>query len=213
MAAKRNYLRLAFFAVALAFHLVLLFFITLTIQTVSTEGEEKASVMKLTDIEEAPPPRPSPPPPPPPPLPEQRVVEALAETMIAVESDPDLVSDAAPALPAPPAAPGETEAGVEYLPMHRVSKPPSFDDRTIRSRLSYPPIALRSNIEGLVYLELFVDRDGMVQRVTILREDPPGRGFGDAAVRAFEGLRGVPAEANGVPVAIRYRYPLRFTIR
>jgi protein TonB len=211
VAAKRNYLRLGFFAAALAFHLVLLFFITLTVQTTGTEGEEKASVMKLTDIEEAPPPQPSPPPPPP--LPEQRVVEALAETIIAVESDQDLVSDAAPAAPAAPAATGGTEDGIEYLPMHRVSRPPSFDDRTIRSRLNYPPIALRSNIEGLVYLELFVDRDGTVRRVTILREDPPGRGFGDAARKAFEGLSGVPAKANGVPVAIRYRYPLRFTIR
>jgi protein TonB len=196
MAAKRNYLRLVFFVAVLAFHLILLFCIAFTVQTVNTEDEGKAAVMKLSDIEEAPPP----------PLPEQRVVQALAETMIAVESNPDLVSDE-------PVAPKGTETDIEYLPMHRVSKPPFFDDREIRSRLNYPSIALRSNIEGLVYLEIFVDRDGTVRKVTILKEDPSGRGFGDAAVKAFEGLSGVPAEANGNPVAIRYRYPLRFTIR
>jgi protein TonB len=105
------------------------------------------------------------------------------------------------------------EAGDEYLPLDWVSKPPLFSDEAIRRRLRYPPLALRANIEGLVYLELFVDRSGAVKMISILNEDPPGRGFGEAALRAFEGLRGVPAELNGSPVAVRYRYPLRFTIR
>ncbi|MDR0390096.1 MAG: energy transducer TonB [Spirochaetaceae bacterium] len=200
MAVKQKYLRLAFFAAALVFHLGLLFFIAFTVETAGQGGEERANVMKLTDIEEAPPP-------PPPPNPEQRIVEALAETMIAVETNPDIVSTEAPvAVP-------ERGPEIEYLPMHLVSKPPSINEREIRSKLVYPPIALRSNIEGLVHLELFVDRDGVVRRITVLREDPPGRGFGDAAIRALEGLKGVPAEANGTPVAARFRYLLRFTIR
>jgi protein TonB len=77
----------------------------------------------------------------------------------------------------------------------------------------YPPIALRSGIEGRVILELFIDRTGQVQRITILQETPPGRGFGEAAVRAFEGQRCSPAEANGLPVSVRYRYPVSFRIR
>jgi protein TonB len=78
----------------------------------------------------------------------------------------------------------------------------------------YPSIALRSGIEGQVYLDLFVDRVGVIRQREILRETPPGRGFGEAAINAFKGIRATePAMANGQIVAVRYRYPVRFTIK
>jgi protein TonB len=97
--------------------------------------------------------------------------------------------------------------------MHRISVTPSFSEEEIRRRLIYPPIAQRSGLEGMVYLELFIDPQGNVLRIIILKEEPQGRGFGEAAVRAFQGLHGTPAEANGTPVAVRYRYPVRFRLR
>jgi protein TonB len=97
--------------------------------------------------------------------------------------------------------------------MHRISTPPVFSERDILRALVYPPIPLRSGLEGIVYLDLFIDREGLVRRITILREDPPDRGFGEAAVKAFEGMRCKPAEANGQAVGVRYRYPVRFRIR
>jgi hypothetical protein len=47
----------------------------------------------------------------------------------------------------------------------------------------------------------------------VLKEDPPGRGFAEAAVRAFQGLRCTPAQANGGNVSVRYRYPVSFKLR
>jgi protein TonB len=79
--------------------------------------------------------------------------------------------------------------------------------------LVYPPIALRSGIEGRVILELFVDRTGAVQKIVILQENPLDRGFGEAAVRAFTDRKGVPAYANGEPVSARYRYPVTFKLK
>jgi protein TonB len=64
-----------------------------------------------------------------------------------------------------------------------------------------------------VILELFIDRTGRVQQVLILQETPPDRGFGEAAVKAFTGIRCAPAQANGEPVSCRYRYPVRFVLR
>jgi protein TonB len=196
---------------------LLLFFFAVTVDTVTLAREPPVSVMKLTDFEEE---VPLPPPPPPPPVPAppvpENAVESIAETMIETEEVPEdqvvvdpgtlIVSQAAPVQ----AAGSEEE---NYLPMHRISVPPVFSEREIIAALVYPPIALRSGIEGTVYLELFVDRRGEVKQITILRENPPGRGFGEAAVAAFRGLTGKPAEANGVPVAVRYRYPVRFTIK
>jgi protein TonB len=105
------------------------------------------------------------------------------------------------------------EEQIEYLPMSRISVLPVLPEDQIRRATVYPPIALRSGIEGMVFLELFVDRQGEIRQISILRESPEGRGFGEAAVKAFTGIRGIPAQSNGENVAVRYRYPVRFTIR
>ncbi|MDR0410110.1 MAG: TonB family protein [Spirochaetaceae bacterium] len=203
------------FAFVAALHVFLLFFIVFKIEVNAGTVEAPATVMKLADIEEEPaPPTPEePPPPPPPPVVqkappvEMEIIEAVAETVIETEEAPVELAAISP----PAAAPARyTE---EYLPQNKVSVLPKLDERDIRSRLVYPPIALRSGLEGIVYIELYIDREGNVRRVVILKENPPGKGFGEAAIKAFEGLRGEPARANGDAVPVRYRYPVRFQIK
>jgi protein TonB len=186
-------LRPAVFAAALILHLLVLFFIVFDVNRLAQEEFENARIMKLTDIDELPPP----------PDPEIPQVEEIAEVM--VETDIPPIQNVVAA--------GSLLTQDNYLPMHQLSVPPKFDDNAIIQDLVYPPIALRSGIEGRVILELFVDRTGVVQRVTILREDPEGRGFGESAVRAFTGRRGNPAIANGEAVSARYRYPVVFRIK
>ena len=180
-------------SIAILVHILLLFFTVFTIKTVASAAVERSEVMKITDIEEE---LPKPPP--------SFVSSAEAVAEVIVESD-DIVS-------------GETYSGaisdvIDYFPMHLVSELPKFSEDELKRRVIYPPIAQRSEIEGTVYLEVFVDREGIVRSVTILKENPPGRGFGEAAQKAFLGLRGSPAMANGMEVAVRYRYPVRFTLR
>ena len=179
--------------IAILVHVLLLFFVAFTIKTVTGIAEERSDVMKIADIREE---LPKPPPPS-----VSAAAEIVAEVM--VESD-DAVST-------------ETytggEGAIDFFPMHLVSQLPKFSEDELKRRVIYPPIAQRSEIEGTVYLEVFVDREGLVRSVTILREDPPGRGFGEAAQKAFIGLKGSPAIANGQEVAVRYRYPVRFTLR
>jgi len=184
--------RVVSFLAAILLHVLLLFFVVFTIKTVVSAPAERSDVMKITDIrEEAPPP----------PRPVSNASPAVAE--IVVESD-DAVS-------------GETLSGpgdiIDFLPMHLVSQLPRFSEDELRRRVIYPPIAERSGLEGTVYLEIFVDREGVVRSVAILKEDPPDRGFGEAAVKAFQGFRGSPALANGKEVAVRYRYPVRFALK
>jgi protein TonB len=76
----------------------------------------------------------------------------------------------------------------------------------------YPPLALRSGIEGTVYLELFINKEGYVLKAVVVQEIPEGKGFGEAAVAAFIGKKCKPAESDGKPVAVHIRYPVRFTI-
>jgi protein TonB len=215
--ASAAFFRLILFAAVAGLHGIFIFFFIIKVDASISVPEQSALVMKLADIqEEEPPPLAPAPPPPPPPPPEpmessQNAAEAIAETMIETEEVPlqTLVAAVLPVRPVQRAAASEEE----YLPMHKVSIPPVLSERDIKQRLIYPPIALRAGIEGMVYLELFVDHQGLVRQIVILKEEPPSRGFGEAAVKAFQGLRGTPAQANGVAVGVRYRYPVRFAIR
>jgi protein TonB len=190
-------LRLTVFIAAAALHLIVLFFLAFNMQRSVQIEDENARIMKLTDIDELPPP---------PPEPEIPQVEEIAEVMIETDIPPIQEVVAAGTIIA-------RDDSEEYLPMHQLSTTPQFNTDDIIASLVYPPIALRSGIEGRVTLELFVDRTGVVQRVIILREDPEGRGFGESAIRAFTGRKGIPATANGEPVSSRYRYPVTFRLR
>jgi len=194
-------LRLAVFAAAAAIHLLIIFFFVFDTQGSVKQEPENARVMKLTDFDEIQPP------PPPPPRPEVPQVEEIAETMIETDTPPVQEIVAAGTIIT------HAEPQEVYLPAHQVSTSPKFDLAEIEASLIYPPIALRTGIEGRVILDLFVDRTGTVQRIIIMREDPEGRGFGEAAVRAFTGRKGIPATANGEPVSTRYRHPVTFRLK
>jgi protein TonB len=155
--------------------------------------------MKLMDVEELipPPERPV--------GPVTNTLETIAETMIETDEAPPppvLSTDAA-----------SVPEQIVYLPQYMVSAIAVLPENEILRNVIYPPIALRSGIEGTVYLELFIDRSGDIRDITILRENPPGRGFGEAAVNALKGIRAKPAEANGTAVAARLRYNYTFRIR
>jgi protein TonB len=207
--SRANLARLILFLTVAALHAVFIFFFVIQVAAAPAKVvEEEAMVMKLTDLAEEPPAPYVPPPPPEYTEPASNTVEAVAETMIETDEAPEQI------VVSGVIAPSQGNSGQEeYLPMHRVSVAPVFSEKEIKDRLIYPPIALRAKIEGMVYLELFVDRHGEVRRITVLRETPENRGFAEAAVKAFEGIRGAPAQANGAAVAVRYRYPVRFTIR
>ena len=183
-------IRISIYIFAAALHILVLFLVFKTNRIIQ-EAPENARIMKLTDIQEAPPPEPD--------IPQ---VEAIAEKMIE--------TDVAPVQQVLGAGVFLTET---YLSMNQVTVPPKFDAGLVMKALVYPPIALRSGIEGRVILELFVDRTGTVQKIVILKEDPPERGFGEAAVKAFTDRKGVPAYADGEPVSARYRYPVTFKLK
>ena len=201
---NENRMRLIIFAVVAAIHIILIFFITFNLTVDTQTSGENARMMKLVDLSEI---EPEPPPPPPPEEIPAPMVESIAETMIETDEIPDQVVVAPGTLII--AAPSWDD----YLPIHKVSDPPKFNERDIYADLVYPPIALRSGIEGRVILELFIDRHGQIQRIEIMQENPKDRGFGEAAIKAFTGKRAVPANANGEPVSARYRYPVSFKIK
>lgn len=103
---------------------------------------------------------------------------------------------------------------LNYLSQDTVSVLPVLDTNQIQAALIYPEHARNANVHGSVVLELFIDSSGAVRQINVLQEEPLGWGFADAAVAAFSELHtNKPAEIDGVRVAIRYRYPVHFTLR
>ena len=229
MNKRENYrltrIRLLTFAGVAILHITLLFFVAFNMKTTVSIPEPVAGLMRLLDVQER-----LPPPPPPEVHSEESHLtteEEIAETMIEAEElppptpehvgEPGGVEGGVPGGVAggvPGAVEGYTEPGqIDYLPQHRLTALPVLPEADIIRAIVYPPIAQRSNIEGVVILELFIDPQGNIRSITVLRENPANRGFGEAAVNAFNGIRAKPGEANGVPVASRYRYSIRFTLK
>lgn len=181
----------------IALHLLVL--LTVTITTRVRQQREDTTIFKMVDVTEIEPAEPEDEPAPPPRV-ESPIVTTAGPAEIVLESEEAL---------------SESDTGdsgeVDYLPQHRISKAPEIPTDQVQAAIEYPPLANRQGIEGVVYLELYVDAEGTIQKIEILRE--PGFGLGEAAVRAFEGIVCKPAEANGVPVPVRYRFPIRFILR
>jgi len=76
----------------------------------------------------------------------------------------------------------------------------------------YPPAARRAEREGLVDLEFIVGVDGRASDITVIKEEPKGFGFGDAAIEAVKRWRFVPAKKGGESVPMRVKIPIRFTL-
>jgi protein TonB len=74
----------------------------------------------------------------------------------------------------------------------------------------YPPLAASQGLEVTVILELSIDNGGVIRKIVVLKD--PGYGFSEAAIKALSGIHVIPAQAGGEPVAVRYRYPIRFTL-
>jgi periplasmic protein TonB len=147
---------------------------------------------------EKPPPPPPPPPdrPPPPPPPEQRV------------PPPDL---SAPPTPTPiPVAVDPPPAP----PTPSVITNPQWVERPSGRDFAryYPPRALEREQEGMVRLSCLVAADGRIS-CTVTSEEPPGWGFGDAALRISRHFRMAPATRDGVPTSGgRVNVPIRFNL-
>ena len=204
-------IRLLLFVFTAVLHVIIIVFVAFRMDTVIREPTPEAVMMRLVDIQEnydpLPPAAPreitSGPP-------QTDAQEAIAEFMVETDTTPPTAVIGGGS--GVPGASSSDVEGINYLPQSRITSLPVFPEDQIRRAVVYPPIAQRSNIEGVVFLELFIDRFGSVRDVRILRENPPDRGFGEAAVNAFKGIRAKPAEADGVAVAVRYRYNINFKL-
>lgn len=191
----RKYIKYITLSIALLAHLIL--FLVVTINPGQKQTRKDNTIFKMVDVKEYIPP-------PPEEKKEETKIEKKEE-VVEINKQEDVVEDVI-----------ETEkeikeVEIDYLPQHKISELPVLPTNEIKSKIVYPPLANKQGIEGIVYLELYIDQKGELRNIIVLKD--PGYGFADAAIKALEGMKCIPAKANGIPVAVRYRYPIRFALK
>ena len=128
-------------------------------------------------------------------------------------------------------APGvkiEREASIAPQDSDRDIPDPGLDDRNIDAEVSvevdqnarvlrkvdpkYPEAGRRAQREGVVDLECTVGVDGRAADIKVIKEEPKGFSFGEAAIEALKRWRFTPAKKGGESVPQRVKLPIRFTL-
>lgn len=81
----------------------------------------------------------------------------------------------------------------------------------LQSHIRYPGVAKENNVQGRVFLQFVVERDGSLTDMKIVRD--PGSGLGEEAVRVLKiSPRWKPGIQNGKPVRVQYTVPVNFAL-
>jgi protein TonB len=82
--------------------------------------------------------------------------------------------------------------------------------QAIQSKLIYPPLAKQNGVEGKVYVLAFIDEDGFVRNVRLVKGI--GSGCDEAALDAVRKTKFKPGKKEGVPVKVQMSIQLTFKL-
>ncbi len=180
---------------------------------------------------------PPPPPPPPPPVieevPEEEILEdekpvfedqTVDEATVFDEPPPPPPKKEAPPPPPPPPPPKKQDVEeifkvVEQMPLFGGCADKECSDKKLieylMKNLKYPAIARENGVEGRVFIQFVVERDGSVTDVKIARDI--GAGCGEAAVKVVQDMNNLsqawqPGKQRGSPVRVLYTLPVTFKL-
>ncbi|MFN0032970.1 MAG: TonB family protein [Flavobacteriales bacterium] len=85
----------------------------------------------------------------------------------------------------------------------------------IANQIVYPQMEKENEIEGTVYVEFVVEKDGSISNIKAIREVKGGPGLTKEALRAMKSLpkKFTPAKQNGIPVRLRMTWPVKFRLQ
>lgn len=224
-----------FFAIGLAIATSLSLF-AITLETSvgnSAEAEKKKTDDKLDeDVEEVVMNQNTPPPPPPPPAPEVpeeiKQVDNTVETKtmdFTTEDDKNTKVDPAPAMTD---TSGEEPVEDIVVPFSVIEDKPMFEackslpkaqqddcfkkqlDTHVQKNFKYPEMAAEMGIQGRVFVQFKIEKDG---KVNVVGVRGPDKSLEAEARRIIEKMpRLEPGKQRGKPVAVTYSYPIMFKL-
>lgn len=93
------------------------------------------------------------------------------------------------------------------IPMYKVTTVPRFAHKV---EPEYPPAMQAGGITAVVKLQVLVDKEGVVRDVQVL--ESAGEVFDASAIEAACRSTFIPANINGKPVAVWYRFKVEFVL-
>lgn len=82
---------------------------------------------------------------------------------------------------------------------------------SIVKTILYPEAAKKANVQGKVYILLYVNESGGVDDIKLVKGI--GAGCDDAAIKAFKRATFTPGKDNGMPVKVKLTLPVTFKIK
>lgn len=98
-----------------------------------------------------------------------------------------------------------------YLPFAQVMPQPKGGLSEIYKNITYPDLAKRDGIEGKVYLLVYINENGNVDKVKVIKS--LGGGCDEAAIKGIKSVKFTPAENKGVPVKVKLSLAITFKLQ
>jgi len=83
--------------------------------------------------------------------------------------------------------------------------------KAIQEKLHFTEIAKRADIEGTVFIQAVIDKNGNVAEATVLKG--LGAGLDDVAMNAVKSTKFVPGKQRGRPVNVKIVIPIKFVLK
>jgi len=117
-------------------------------------------------------------------------------------------------LPPPPVKEVEANANTVYTAVEIQPEFPGGEAgfaKFLQKTIRYPATAKQNRIQGKVYVQFVVEKDGSITDIKVIRE--PGSGTGDEAVRVMKlSPKWIPGKLNGQPVRVQFTLPIDFSL-
>lgn len=200
-----------------------------------SEKDNGVKVVDVVTLATPPPIDPNEPPPPPvePPPPLKSTVQFIPPKIVKDEdatTDTVIVQDLVDKDPGKTTQEGDTVNGVDPgldngvidnadpEPVMIVEIMPEFPGgegellNFLHKQIHYPPIAKEEGIQGTVFIQFIISKDGQVSNVKVLRG--PGAGLDEEAVRVVKLLpQWKPGRQGGRNVPVIYNLPVKFVLK
>jgi protein TonB len=150
----------------------------------------------------------APPPPPKPPIPIEAPSDEVLEDIEISETELDVNAEVA--APPPPVEEEEEEVEPVFFVAVEQQPEPIGGLEGIQKRIVYPEIAKRAGVQGRVFVKAYVDENGNVVKVELLKGI--GAGCDEAAMEAVKNTKFSPGRQRGKPVKVQVSIPIVFKL-
>ena len=111
----------------------------------------------------------------------------------------------------PPPKPNVDLSDEEFIPVPEELPYPVGGFKALQEKVHYTEIARRAGVEGTVYIQAKINKNGDVVDATVLKG--LGAGLDEEALNAVKSTKFVPGKQRGKPVNVQMVIPIKFVFK